>query len=239
MEEAMTTFRTLITASILSSLPLGAVFAQADRTGTGGGPLSTEKAPNTTVVGQTKPPSRNASPTSVKPIERVTPRQASDDAISTRVCVGCGGEPTTTGALPVAPTPVAPTPVVLPEKRDVQLDELHTPSEPKKQADLDTVALASAHRERAESQQERTNGLWQSWLVSVCDGCGDQKPAKALKLEDWPKRDFSMTTGSVDQKVPAAKVNRAEAKRVDVRHHGSLEADLSPENVDSIRRMPQ
>lgn len=235
----MTTARMLIAASILSSLPLGIVLAQADRTGPGGGPLSTEKAPNTTVVGQTKPPSRDASPTSVKSIERLTPRQVADNAITTGVCSGCGGEPTTTGSLPVAPTPVVPTPAGPPEKRDVRLDELRTATEPKKQSDLDTFALASAHREQAESADERTNGLWQSWLVSVCDGCGDQKPAKALKLEDWPNRNVPLTTGSVDQKASSAKMHHAETKRAEVRHHGSLEADLSPENVAAIRRMPQ
>ena len=230
----MTAFRTLIAASILSSLPMGVVFAQADRTGTGGDPLSTEKAPNTTVLGQTKPPSRDASPTSIKPIEHPTPRQAADDAISQRICKGCAPEPSETVPLTVHIPVVAPA-----EKRDVQLDELQSISPPKQQSDLDTAALASAHREQARSTEEKTNGLWQSWLVSVCEGCGDQKPAKALKLEDWPARNVPLTTGSVDQKVPATQANHAEAKRVSIRHHRSLEADLSPENVDSIRRMPQ
>ena len=230
----MATFRMLIAASMLSSMPLGAVFAQAAQTGTGGGPLSAEKAPNTTTVGQTKPPSRDASPTSVKPIEQLTPRQAADDAISHRVCNGCAPEVREADPLTV-PVPV----VARPEKRDVQLDELQTAAKPKQQSDLDTVALASAHREQAKSIEEKTNGLWQSWLGSVCDGCGNQKQARALKLEDWPLRNVPLTTGSVDQTAPVAKVNHAEAKRVDVRHHGSLEADLSPENVGSIRRMPQ
>ena len=234
----MTAFRTLIAASLLSSLPMGAVFAQADRTGTGAGPLSTEKAPNTTAVGQTKPPSRDASPTSVKPIERLTPRQAADNAITTRVCVGCGGDPTTTGSLPAAPMPVAPSSITPPEKRDVQLDELRAAGEPKKQSDLDTVALASANRERAESAQEKTNGLWQSWLVSVCDGCGDQKPARAVRGEDWPLRSVPLTTGSIDKAGPEKK-QHAEAKRTDTRPRGALEANLSPENVGSIRRMPR
>jgi hypothetical protein len=234
MEEPMTAFRTLIAASILGSLSNGAVFAQPDRTGTGGGPLSAEKAPNTTAVGQTKPPRRDASPTSVKPIEHLTPRQAADDAISQRICTGCAPEPSVTGSLTV-PVPV----VARPEKRDVELEQLQSAPQPKQQSELDTVALASAHREQAKTVEEKTNGLWQSWLVSVCDGCGDQKPAKALKLEDWPKRDVPITTGSVDQKAPSTKAHHSEAKGVEVRHHGNLEADLSPENVDSIRRMPQ
>ena len=230
----MTTFRTLIAASILSSLPLGVVFAQADRTGTGGNPLSAEKAPNTTVVGQTRPPSRDASPTSIKPIERVTPRQVADDAITTKVCSGCGGAPTTTGSLPRTSTSV-----MSPERDNVRLGELRTATEPKKQSDLDTVALASAHRERAESVQEKTNGLWQSWVVSICDGCGDQKPVKSWRYEEWPRREVSLTTRSVDHKPPPEKARHTEAKRAEVRHHGSLEADLSPEKVDAIRRMPQ
>jgi hypothetical protein len=239
MEKAMTAFRAAIATSILCCFSASSVFAQTDRTGTGGGPLSTEKAPNATAVGQTRPPSRDASPTSTKPIDRLTPRQAADDAVTTRVCVGCGGGPGTTGALPVSPAPTAPTPTSSPERRDFQLDELRTATEPKKQSDLDTVALASAHREQAKSAEEKTNGLWQSWVVSVCDGCGDQKPAKALKVEDWPNRNLPLTTGSVDQKTPPLKANHAETNRGEVRHHGNMEADLSPENVDSIRRMPQ
>lgn len=235
----MTAFRAVIATSILCCFLPSSVFAQTDQTGAGGSPLSTEKAPNTTAVGQTKPPSRDASPTSIKPIERVTPRQAADDAITARVCVGCGGESNITGSLPDAPASNAPTPTNSPERRDMRLDELRIATEPKKQSDLDTVALASAHREQAKSVEEKTNGLWQSWLVSVCDGCGDQKPAKALKVEDWPNRSVPMTTGSVDQKAPSAKAHHSEANRAEVHRHASLEADLSPENVDAIRRMPQ
>jgi hypothetical protein len=80
--------------------------------------------------------------------------------------------------------------------------------------------------------------LWQSWLVSICDGCGDQKPAKSLKLEDWPNREGPATTGSIDHKYQREMAHH-DAKHVAARSHGSLEADLSPENVDSIRRMPQ
>ena len=58
----MTTIRTLIAASILGSLPFGVVFAQTGQTGTAASPLSTEKAPNTTVVGQTKPPKPRCEP---------------------------------------------------------------------------------------------------------------------------------------------------------------------------------
>jgi hypothetical protein len=234
MEEAMTAPRSLVVISILCWAPAAAVLAQADRTGIGGGPLSTEKAPNTTVVGQTKPPSRDASPTSVKPIERLTPRQAADDKITTRICIGCGPDPSTTGTL--AEKPIADR---TPAKSDTQLDSLSYAAKPEKQADLDTFALASAHRERAESVQEKTNGLWQSWLVSVCAGCGDQKPARSWRYEEWPIRNGLTTTGAIDRKVPLKAAPPAEVKRTAAHHHGALEADLSPENVGSIRRMPQ
>lgn len=204
--------------------------AQTGVTGTGGDLLSTEKAPNTTAVGRTKPPSRDASPASSKPIERRTSRQAVDDRIGRSICIGCGPDPVTTGALPAT---------MPPQKPDVRLDELRAAAEPKKQSDLNTFELASAHRERAESAQEKTNGLWQSWLVSVCEGCGDQKPAKAYRYEDWPNRKAPMTTGSVGTKVAPEKVRHPIRKRAEAPHHGAFEADLSPEHVDSIRRMPQ
>ncbi|MFE1597276.1 hypothetical protein [Methylobacterium sp. ID0610] len=76
-------------AGFALALAASPVLAQADRTGTGGGPLSTQRAPNTTAVGQTKPPSREASPATTGSIERRTPRQRQDDAISRGICVGC------------------------------------------------------------------------------------------------------------------------------------------------------
>ena len=203
----------------------GLAWAQPDVTGTGGGPLTAETAPNTTALGQTKPPSRAASPTASKPIGRRTSRQVADDAISTRICIGCRVDPGSTGSLP---NPPAAAPIT----RDVRLDELRTLAEPNQQPDLDTLSLASAHREQARSAQEKTDGLWQSWLVSVCNGCGDQKPAQAQKLEDWPTRDAAATTGAVDRKLPPPRVRAA------THPHGNLAADLSPENVGGIRRMP-
>jgi hypothetical protein len=221
----MTVFRAPIIGLVLCTLSVGLAGAQPPVTGTGGDPLSAEKAQNTTALGQTKPPSRAASPASTKPIERRTPRQAADDAISTRICIGCRPDPGSTGSLPEA----GPAPV----KRDVQLDELRTLAEPRQQSDLDTLPLASAHREQARSAQEKTDGLWQSWLVSVCDGCGDQRPARALRLEDWPNR---AAAGA-----PVVDYRKAVPTRVratDIVPHRSLAADLSPENVTSIRRMP-
>jgi hypothetical protein len=235
MEVPMTSFRASAASLMFCIMSAGAASAQTDTTGTGGGPLSTEKAPYTTVVGQTKPPSRDASPTSVKPIARRTPRQAADSMISRRICIGCGPDPATTGSIQNRPSPSVGL-----LKTDAELDELRALGEPRKQADLDTVALASARREQAESMQEKTNGLWRSWLVSVCDGCGDQKAARPMRKEDWPTtRSAASAAGSVDRSNSPGTARSVEAERPAVHRQATLEADLSPQNVGSIRRMPQ
>lgn len=64
--------------------------AQADVTGTGGGPRSTQTAPNTTATGVTKPPSRDASPTSQDDPDRLTRDERQQDRIDTGICTGCG-----------------------------------------------------------------------------------------------------------------------------------------------------
>ncbi|MCJ2013866.1 hypothetical protein [Methylobacterium sp. J-076] len=124
------------------------------------------------------------------------------------------------------------------EKRDVRLDELRARAAPPMQSDLNTVELASAHREQARSMEEKTDGLWQSWLVSVCDGCGDRKPAKALRFEDWPAHDASRPTGTLEAKAPSGTPATAPPGKPDLPARSSLEADLSPENIGAIRRMP-
>lgn len=236
----MTAMRTMLIAALVSAGPAGAVCAQTGPARTEGDASATDKVPNTTAVGQTMPPSREASPTAVKPIERPTPEQVSDDAITNTVCVGC--RPATTAADPlvlkIRPSDTPERRVVPLDTRDGQRAARLPTGEPTQQSDLDTVALASAHRERAESVQEKTTGLWQSWLVSVCDGCGDQKPAKALKVEDWPYRDAPVTTGSISHTAHPVAAH-PDAKPPARRPRGTLEADLSPDNVDSIRRMPQ
>lgn len=196
--------------------------------------LSAEKAPNKTAVGQTKPPSRDASPTSIKAIERPTLRQAADDAITAKICTGCNPDPATTETLPTASLSNGAI-----EKQDTMLSELRALAPPEKQTDLNTFELASAHREQARSMQEKTDGLWQSWLVSVCAGCGDQKPVRALRYEDWPKRNVPLATGSIEKSAPTKSARPTDDVKVTAHHRGTLEADLSPENVDSIRRGPQ
>ena len=253
----MTLIRVSAVGFVLCTLSAGPVWAQPDTTGTGGGPLTAETVPNTTAVGQTMPPSRAASPSANRPIERRTPRQAAADAISARICIGCRVEPGTTGSLPGPVSAALPGPdsnpapgsvsnpspgsdpvTRAPAKRDVQLDELRTLAEPRQQSDLDTRPLASAHREQAQSAQEKTDGLWQSWLVSVCEGCGNQKPTRALKLEDWPNRQAAAAPDAVDRRPHPTRVRAAEIRRAAFRPHGTLEANLSPENITGIRRMP-
>jgi hypothetical protein len=63
--------------------------AQADRTGTGGGPLSTETAPNTTATGVTMPPDRAASPTATEHPGQRTREERAMDRIDDSICTGC------------------------------------------------------------------------------------------------------------------------------------------------------
>ncbi|MFB0493543.1 hypothetical protein ABIE45_006199 [Methylobacterium sp. OAE515] len=63
--------------------------AQTDRTGTGGGPLSTETAPNTTTTGTTMPPDRAASPTATEHPDRPTREERAMDRIDDSICIGC------------------------------------------------------------------------------------------------------------------------------------------------------
>ncbi|WP_267422636.1 hypothetical protein [Methylobacterium sp. GC_Met_2] len=74
------------TAIALAVLP---AFAQTDQTGTGGGPDTTARSGNVTPTGQTRPPSRDASPTAHTDINRRTTNDAKQDAISSGICIGC------------------------------------------------------------------------------------------------------------------------------------------------------
>lgn len=229
----MTIRRRLIAGIGLCCLSFAPANAQDNLLNTGNDPLATEKAPNTTGVGQTKPPSRDASPTSVKAIDRPTPRQAGDDAIATRICTGCKPDPATTGAVTDATNGQD-----APERLGTKLGELRTMAPPQQQSDLNTLELASAHRERAKSMEEKTNGLWQSWLVSVCEGCGDQKAIRSLQYEEWPDRNAPLSTGTA-KKTSTESLPQPGGATITRRPQGTLEANLSPDNVDTIRRMPQ
>lgn len=80
--------------------------------------------------------------------------------------------------------------------RKAILDELNAAPKPRGQNDLDTRQLASAHRERAPTLEERTNGLWQSWVVAICQGCGVQEQLHSKKdVEDLMGKSAWLKTG--------------------------------------------
>ena len=123
---------------------------------------------------------------------------------------------------------------VLPNKTtgDTRLNELRSSPKPKQANDLDTLQLASAYRERAASVSERTNGLWQSWTTSICDGCGNT-PTYDKTIRD----DFANRKGFAD--FEAARRQRAAQQKIPLEEYGRrLYSDLSTENIDQIRRMP-
>jgi hypothetical protein len=117
------------------------------------------------------------------------------------------------------------------------LDRLQALPKPAAQKDLNTFDLASAHRERAASMEEKTNGLWQSWLVSVCEGCGpdgrrftDQSGeayVRRLRAQqdrnaaDRPRYTYSYPSGG------------DRSARID-----NVASHLTNENIDQIRRDP-
>ena len=93
-----------------------------------------------------------------------------------------------------------PVDAALPDKtsNDVQLNELRTAPTPKQVNDLDTLQLASAHRDRAASVDEKTNGLWQSWTTSICEGCGNTP-----SYQDTVRNDFANRKGLAGLKPEA------------------------------------
>lgn len=118
------------------------------------------------------------------------------------------------------------------------LNEIHAAPKPSEQKDLDTFKLASAHRERAESQREKTNGLWQSWLVSICEGCGPER-------QPYFKRNRSQVTEKAAPNAVAVQKPTADAPKAVAAEPQkpkvatSLVANLSDSNIDQIRRMPR
>lgn len=117
------------------------------------------------------------------------------------------------------------------------LDEIRASPKPAEQTDLNTFVLASAHRERAASVQERTNGLWQSWLVSICQGCGaDRMPAADTDGSAYVKR---MRDQQAQQ--PTGKPKYTYFYPTKTMRSGKIQImtnNLSNENIDQIRRDP-
>jgi hypothetical protein len=75
--------------ALLLALAPASALAQA-RTGTGGGPDTTATAPNTTSVGQTKPPSGAGGTREDSRSGDRTQQEKADDKISRGICIGCG-----------------------------------------------------------------------------------------------------------------------------------------------------
>lgn len=117
------------------------------------------------------------------------------------------------------------------------LDKLQALPRPTEQGDLNTSQLASAHREQAASMQEKTNGLWQSWLVSVCEGCGsDRRPFTDRDGDEYLKRLRAKQASGTTEKpkyiyyYPAGGEQKAKPSNIAV--------NLSNESIDQIRRDP-
>lgn len=81
--------RILLTLALLAGSAVPVLAQRPAETGTGGGPASTVKAPNTTSVGQTKPPGTAAAPESSGEREGRARMEKKNDAIETGICVGC------------------------------------------------------------------------------------------------------------------------------------------------------
>lgn len=123
-----------------------------------------------------------------------------------------------------------------PNDNETKLNELRAAAQPKRQIDIDTLQLASAHRERAASVEEKTNGLWQSWTTSICEGCGDTPSYRKTVTDDFSNRRSAYLegTGSTATIEVPARPRLGDKEKYARR----LYTDLSPETVGQIRRMP-
>ena len=81
--------RIFLTLALLAGSAAPGLAQRSSETGTGGGPSSTVTAPNTTSVGQTKPPGSAAAPESPEARENRKRIEKRDDAIETGICIGC------------------------------------------------------------------------------------------------------------------------------------------------------
>lgn len=84
-------FAALSFAALIPVMVAGQALAQA-QTGTGGGPTSTITAPNTSSVGQTKPPGSAAGATTPDDRRSRTSTEKKDDEIQRGICIGCGAK---------------------------------------------------------------------------------------------------------------------------------------------------
>ncbi|AIQ93357.1 MULTISPECIES: hypothetical protein [Methylobacterium] len=80
------------TLAMAATLSLASATAWADpvgRTGTGGGPDTTAKAPHTAATGQTVPNPGALGPSETGSIERRDAIEERNDAITRGICIGC------------------------------------------------------------------------------------------------------------------------------------------------------
>ncbi len=79
----------IILLAALTGLAAPAQAQAPDTTGTGGGPSSTIRAPNTTAVGQTKPPGSAAGPATPEERDRFEQIEKKNNSIPSGICIGC------------------------------------------------------------------------------------------------------------------------------------------------------
>jgi len=123
------------------------------------------------------------------------------------------------------------------EADGARLKELEASTKTPQQTDLDTFKIASAHRERADSMREKTNGLWQSWLVSICEGCGPERQPYFKRSSAQVSEKAAPKSVVVDNKptsVPKTAASQPQ-KRLSVI---TVASDLSDSSIDQIRRAP-
>lgn len=86
----MRTPHMLAIVALMGLAPLSALAQGVDRTGTGGGPATTARAPFTTSTGQTVPRPAALDPTETGSIQRRSRLEVRNDAITQGICIGCG-----------------------------------------------------------------------------------------------------------------------------------------------------
>jgi hypothetical protein len=115
------------------------------------------------------------------------------------------------------------------------IESLTNLPKPEKQSDLNTENLASAHRERAMSVQQKTDGLWQSWLVSICEGCGpERQPFTDKTGEDFIRKIRPQLSQPAANKPTYVYYYPATGSELNL----NTANDLSNESIDRIRRDP-
>ena len=123
------------------------------------------------------------------------------------------------------------------DDNNARLEELEASTKPSQQTDLDTFKLASAHREKAESMREKTNGLWQSRLVSICEGCGAERQPyfkrRSSQVSEKAAPKPAIVRGKSNDTPKIAAIQPQKRSRVI-----TVASDLSDSSIDQIRRAP-